>query len=241
MDSNYKTYDHIASASRIRAILNQSDIDYSEKDSLPDRDKLTYSNGFYSYCSALFVDIRGSSKLPSKYRRPTLARLYRSYVSEVVAIMNSDPYCREVNIVGDGAWAVYNTPNKTDIDDVFRLAYTINSMIKVLNYELQKRKIDPISIGLGMSYGRALMIKAGYSGSGISDVVYMGDVVNQAAKLAANGNQGYGDEPLMVSEVFYQNLNKENKELLRWNYKRSCWNGNVINTAMQNWYEENCT
>ncbi|MEU2617561.1 adenylate/guanylate cyclase domain-containing protein [Streptomyces sp. NPDC007157] len=241
MDSNYKPYDHIASASRIRGILNQADINYSEEDSLPDRARLTYSNGFYAYCSALFVDIRGSSQLPSKYRRPTLARLYRAYVSEVVAIMNSDPFCREVNIVGDGAWAVYNTPKQRDINDVFHIAYTINSMIQVLNYELRRRGIDAISVGLGMSYGRALMIKAGYNGSGLHDVVYMGDVVNHSAKLAAHGNKTYADDPLMVSEVFYENLTDKNKSLLHWSRQRQCWSGNVVNSEMEAWYKENCS
>ncbi|MGW2614684.1 adenylate/guanylate cyclase domain-containing protein [Streptomyces sp. NPDC001500] len=241
MDSNFKPYDHAASASRIRTILNQEDVNYTEADSLPDRDKLTYTNGFYAYCSALFVDIRGSSQLPTKYRRPTLARLYRAYVSEVVAIMNSDPYCREVNIVGDGAWGVYNTPRQRDINDVFSLAYTINSMVQVLNYELRRRRIDPISVGLGMSYGRALMIKAGYSGSGLHDVVYMGDVVNHAAKLASHGNKTSVDDTLMVSDVFYGNLTDENKALLRWNPIRNCWHGEVVNSVMEAWYKENCT
>ncbi|MEU2448004.1 adenylate/guanylate cyclase domain-containing protein [Streptomyces althioticus] len=240
MDSNFKPYDYEASFKRLKDILNQSEINYEESDSLPDREKLTYSNGFYAYCSALFIDIRGSSKLPSKYRRPTLARLYRAYVSEVVAILNSDPYCREVNIVGDGAWAVYNTPRRSDIDDIFAISYALNSMIKVLNYELKKKKLDPIEVGIGISYGRALMIKAGYSGSGISDVVYMGDVVNHAAKLAAHGNEGYSDNTIMVSDVFYQNLKDENKKLLSWNSNRGCWHGDVIRKDMEAWYQENC-
>jgi hypothetical protein len=33
------------------------------------------------------------------------------------------------------------------------------------------------------------MIKACYSGSGINDVVYMGEVVNRAAKLASQGGK----------------------------------------------------
>jgi hypothetical protein len=46
------------------------------------------------------------------------------------------------------------------------------------------------------------MIKAGYSGSGISDVVYMGDVVNSAAKLAAKGSSGFGVPPMMIDGIF---------------------------------------
>lgn len=241
MESNHKSYKYAESFKRIKDILNQSEINYTEEDQLPDRSKLTFSNGFYAKCSALFVDIRGSSKLPQKYRRPTLARLYRAYISEVVAVLNGLDGCREINIVGDGAWAVFNTPYKPDIDDVFRHAAMLNSMIKVLNCELGKKGIDPISVGIGMSYGRALMIKAGYSGSGINDVVYMGDVVNEAAKLAAKGSQGYFDAAIMVSEVFKSNLKESNQELLRWHSAYQCWQGDVISLAMEEWYEENCT
>src|SRR4051812_3197937 len=101
MKSNYAEYDYESSFKRISDILNQSDINYEEVDNLPDRDALTFTNGFYATCSALFVDIRDSSSLPSHYRRPTLARIYRAYISEMVAIMNGDIYCQEINIVGD--------------------------------------------------------------------------------------------------------------------------------------------
>jgi class 3 adenylate cyclase len=84
------------------------------------------------------------------------------------------------------------------------------------------------------------MIKAGYAGSGINEIVYMGDVVNAAAKLAAEANSGYSDELLFVSDGFRFNLNDHNKGLLTWNAARNCWHGNVINTAMDQWYADNC-
>jgi hypothetical protein len=56
--------------------------------------------------------------------------------------------------------------------------------------------------------GRALMIKAGYSGSGIADIVYMGDVVNAAAKLAAQGANGIGVSPIMIGNSFAGNLTR---------------------------------
>jgi hypothetical protein len=45
------------------------------------------------------------------------------------------------------------------------------------------------------------MIKAGQSGSTINDVIYMGDVVNQAAKLASMGGKAF-THPMMVDSVF---------------------------------------
>ena len=117
MDGNYKSYNHIDSFVRLDEILSPSSSSFDETDSLPSRDRLTFTNGFYGYCSAIFVDVRDSSKLPETYQRRVLARIYRAFISEAVAILNSDPSVREVNIVGDCVWAVYNTPSKTDIDE----------------------------------------------------------------------------------------------------------------------------
>jgi class 3 adenylate cyclase len=242
MDSNFKPYDHVASFKRLDGYLDSADSKFEERDKLPDRDDLTFENGFYAYCSALFIDLRDSSALPSKYSRPVLAKIYRAFISEMVAILNSDPYTREVNIVGDCVWGVYNTPLQSHIDDIFRLGFEANSLMQVLGYKMAQRGYDtPLTAGIGLSYGRALMIKAGHSGSGINDVVYMGDVVNRAAHLASEGNRGYGKKALMVDEVFYNNLTDHNKGLLGWHQNLRCYTGEVVHVGMQDWYEAHCT
>jgi len=242
VDSNFKTYNYVSSFARLDDILSQSQSNYEEVTELPDRDRLTYSNGFYAYCSALFVDIRDSSKLPELYRRPALAKLYRADISEMVAIMNGNEQAREINIVGDGVWGVFNTPLKQHIDEVFTIAAQANSLVQVLNYKLGKAGYStPIKVGIGMAYGRALMIKAGYNGSGIADVVYMGDVVNAAAKLAAQGSNGYGVPPMMIDDTFVGNLNEGNTKLATKDWGRGCYTANAVNVAMNGWCNENCT
>jgi class 3 adenylate cyclase len=238
MDSNYKPYNWIASATRIDQYLAQPLGDYEEADTLPDRDRLTFTNGFYANCSAIFVDIRDSSSLPDHYDRPRLAKLYRAYLSEMVAIFNSDPGTREINIAGDAAWAVVNTPLTTDVDGVFHFAATANTLMDLLNKKLAAAGYEtPIDAGIGAAFGRALMIKAGYNGSGINDIVYMGDVVNEAAHLAARGSQGVED-PIMVSADFYGNLSEYNKGLLAWNDAQECYSGSVIHSKMQKWVDK---
>ncbi|MGW3872787.1 hypothetical protein ACWEC4_21745 [Streptomyces sp. NPDC005055] len=241
MDSNYKSYDHVASARRIKEYLTGTQSKYEEVNALPDRDDLTFSNGFYANCSAIFVDIRKSSELPNHYKRPRLARIYRAYLSELVAIFNGDPNTREINIAGDATWAVINTPYKRDVDAVFGLGAKANSMAQILNYEMKKASYNhPIEVGIGISWGRALMIKAGYNGSGINDVVYMGDVVNEAAKLANYGNSRFDIPALVTSSAFYGNLKDKNQGLLNYDYSRNCYTGSIINIAMEEWFKENC-
>ena len=101
------TYKVEDSASRMDDILDANDNDYEDnKSSIPSRDKLTYKNGYYINVTALFIDIVDSSKLTDGNRRPTLAKMYRAFLSECVAIMNSWEMCKEININGDCVWGV---------------------------------------------------------------------------------------------------------------------------------------
>lgn len=231
------------SASRMDGILNTSDDDYEDKkNNIPPREQLTYKNGYYVNVTALFIDIVGSSKLTDGHRRPVLAKMYRAFLSECVAIMNSWEMCKEININGDCVWGVFETPRKSDVGDVTSVAAQLNSMINVLNYKLKKKKYDAISVGIGIDYGLALMVKAGYSGSGINDVVWMGDVVNTACHLANKAGR-QGRKKVVVTEKVYGCLNDEDKELFSSftddeNITR--YEGNFVITKIDNWYKENC-
>ncbi len=235
MQSNYSIYDYIKSVERIDSVIAESENSFKELNAIPPRSDLSFANGFYVNCSALFVDIRKSSQLPDEHYRPKLAKLYRAYISEVVAAMNGNANCAEISIAGDGVLGIFNSQYQSDINEVFSTAAIISSLIDILNYKLKKNDIKEIAVGIGMSYGRVLMIKAGFSGSKINDVVWMGDVVNEASKLASYGNIDYSNYEMMVSSVFYDNLSEENKKLLTWNNLKSCYHGYVINVAMNEW------
>ncbi len=231
------------SAQRIDDILNASDDDYiDDGNSIPSRDKLTYKNGHYVNVTALFIDIVDSSKLTDGHKRPTLAKMYRSFLSECVAIMNSWTMCKEISINGDCVWGVFETPYKSDVDNVILVAAQLNSMVKILNYKLRKKEYDTISIGIGIDDGRALMVKAGYSRSGINDVIWMGDVVNSACHLANKAGRNARETIIVTSQV-YNNLNEHNKGLLN-SYTDGYvtrYEGDIISLDMEKWYKENCT
>lgn len=241
MESSYKAYDITDSVARIDEILIGSDTNFEELNSIPSRDKLTFTNGFYVYCTCLVMDIRGSSALTEKYKRPALAKIYRSYISEAVAVLASNTACKEINIHGDAVWGVLDTPYKSNIDEAFSTAARLSSLVDILNCRFAKKSgIDPITVGIGVDYGRALMLKAGYKGSAINDVVWMGDVVNYATKLCSWGNKSFSDREVMASDVIYDNLKGDNKALLEKHYGRDCYHGNVVNIAMNEWVQKNC-
>ena len=239
MKAEYSAYDFTKSMERIDEILKGNDADYTDRNSIPSREELTFTNGFNVACSALFVDIRGSKAINDRHTKPVLAKIYKIYISELVAIMKNNAKINEVSIEGDCVWGVFDTPNKCDIDDVFKVAYEISSLIDVLNIKFRKRNYSALTVGIGAAYGSSLLIKAGYKGSGINEVVWLGTLVSEAAKLCGFGNQTYTDCEIMVSDVFYSNLNDENKKLLSRNHNRSCYHGNVVSIYMNEWVKNN--
>lgn len=239
--TNHISYDVDKSSERMDEILNAGNENYSDSSSIPARSTLTYTNGYYVYITALFIDIVGSSDMTDEHKRPTLAKMYRSFISECTAIMNSNSLCKEISINGDCVWGVFETPYQSNIDTVFGITAQLNSLIKILNYKLRKKEYSEISVGIGMDYGRALMVKAGYSGSGLNDVIWMGDVVNSACHIANKAGRD-GKRPIVVSSCIYSNLNGANQKLLNSTYIdwTTHYEGDLINIAMDTWYEEHC-
>ncbi|KGJ49814.1 family 3 adenylate cyclase [Clostridium sp. NCR] len=239
METNFKTYDVSKSSERIDKILNASSSNYEESKTIPDRNKLTYENGYYVNIGAIFVDIRESSSLTDEHKRPKLAKLYRCYISEVVAILNSYSDCKEINIVGDCVSGIFEAQYKEQIENMINASAEINSLIKILNYKLKKNNIIEIKIGIGIDYGRALIIQSGYSGSGINEIVWMGDVVNSASNLCNKANKDI-NKKILIGNLVYNNLLESSKKLFEYNYVEGCYQGDVVWDKMQEWYKENC-
>lgn len=74
MEAKYTPFNFTESRARMDEILEAADASYEEVQTVPPRDRLTFTNGFYANCAALFVDIRGSSQLGQQHNRPTLAK-----------------------------------------------------------------------------------------------------------------------------------------------------------------------
>lgn len=208
MRGNYKKFNFDNSLSRIDDILTSS-ATYEEADDIPKKDDLTYKSGKYVQCASLFIDLRGSTDLIKTQGRKskTLARIYRAYISEIVAIVNSFQTCKEINIVGDCVSAMFAGKEETSqsaVIEALQAASMCNGMMQVLNVKFKKKwdGFQELKAGIGIALGRALVIKAGFSGSAINDLIYMGDVVNRASKMCGLAHKDF-DYPICVTEAVF--------------------------------------
>ncbi len=238
MESKNFAYTVEVSDARIRDILDSAEI-FEEVNTIPPRTSLTFSNGFYVNCTAVFIDIRGSSKLTKTHNRPVIGKLYRSYISECVAIMNASPNCKEVFISGDCVSGIFDSTYKHQIVSAFDTAGQLSTLIELLNFRLSNKGYKPIVCGIGIAYGRALMMKAGASGSGVNDVVWIGDVVNEAAHLCHEGNRG-SNKCVQVSKSVYTNLTDEYKGFCSAHtiFDDSNYETDIHSVSMREYFEE---
>ena len=95
------------------------------------------------------------------------------------------------------------------------------------------QRLRRIARGISKTRGAKATLKLGLEG--------LEEVSCSAIKcLARYGNREYYDKEMMVSKIFYDNLNEHNQKLLKWNSNRNCYHGKVINVGMNEWYKENC-
>lgn len=211
-------YDYKAGKKRINDILDNK-LQIIEQNKLPSDDNFTFENGYYSWVTAVFVDIRSSSKLFSEEDKEKVSKIIRSFTSEVIEILRDDDNLREIGIRGDCVYAVYTTPVKSDIYELADKTFYINTYMKMLNELLKEKEYPTISVGIGMGSSQELVVKAGRKDVGINSKVWIGDAVTKASNLSSLGNEN-SILSLVYSSCSYSNfidkLVEKNEDAKSW-------------------------
>lgn len=224
-------YDFESSLDRIEEILSSSDNDYAALEYIPARGSFTYTNGTYTKAIALFIDIIGSSKLTLSHTKPVIAKIYRAFISECTAILNSEKICEEINIHGDCVWGVFKADCVDNYGMVFHVAARLNSLLYWINWKLGQHGYKQIKAGIGVADGSVLIVKAGYSGSSINDLIWMGDAINKASHLAnAAGRNGF--KPILMTKSIVSRVNKYRQSLVSPINSSNVYSGNFVATEM---------
>lgn len=236
-------YDYENGKTRIKNILN-SNLEVIEKTFVPADSEFTFDNAYKVWISSIFVDIRNSTELFSNENKHIVAKIIKSFTSEVIEILREDNFCEEIGIRGDCVYAVYSTPK---IDQVYNIAdktFWINTFMKMLNKLLESKNYPVISVGIGISTSQEMVIKAGRKGVGINSKVWIGDAVTKASKLSSLGNKN-GYSSIVLSNCTYINIIKEleesNSNAKTWfTEKYDCnlgthYYANIIKTEFDKW------
>ena len=239
-------YDYTEGKRRVLEILNDPN-DIKEVDRIPSDSEFTYDNGYYSWVTALFVDIRNSTSLFADNKKSSTARIIRCFTSEIIEILKNDSNLREIGIRGDCVYAIYSSKNINDDIEILDKAFFINTYLKMLNQLLSNKRMPEIQAGIGLATHQDLVIKAGRKGSGVNNKVWIGEAVTYASKLSNEANKN-GVKPILLSEEFYNQMIKKFKEINN-NYQNSwfveytddmlgkVYGSGLTMTEFENWIE----
>lgn len=216
----------------INRIISSEVLENSMSDQLPLTDALSDSNKIYhGKVSILFVDMRGSTKLPERFNNTQLVKIYRSYIRTVVqAIRYSGGVVRD--FMGDGVLAVFvdNEDGKSE-DKVVRAArYIATAIDKFLNPVLNQEIKYRISCGIGVHTGEVSLSKVGMKGKEQQEdtenefgIAWIGNSTNLACKFSGAVDNG----TIFISPSTYSTLSDiEGKQ--KWERVEISKGGNVL-------------
>lgn len=238
-------YDYRKSKERVENILD-NELKVIEQGKLPHDDAFTFTNGYYSWVTAIFVDIRDSASLFADEDKEKVSKIIRSFTSEIIEILRDDDNLREIGIRGDCVYAVYTTPQKSDIYELADRTFWINTYMKMLNKLLTERSLPTIRVGIGMSSAQELVVKAGRKDVGINSKVWIGEAVTKAAHYSSKGNKD-GNSALIYSSCSYNNFideleeidtDKKPKEWFKYRYDGDIgwyYTADIIKTGFNEW------
>lgn len=242
-------YDFEEGKKRINEILKNNE-EIQEKEVPKDDAQFTYSNGIKSWIGSIFVDIVDSSELIKNEKEIEVSKILRVFSSELITILNSSDNVREIGIRGDCVYGIYNTPKKNDAYELVQMASYINTSMKMINKLLKKQGLKMIEVGIGVSIGKDLIVKAGKKGTGINDKIWIGDAVVKACNLANVAGRN-GKDIIGFSNLAYDNFidilienvnNKTEQEIKNW-FKYDCSNkayfADIVYPDSVEWIEKN--
>lgn len=240
------TYDYKAGKKRVINILD-NELVVKEQNKVPADDDFTFDNGYFSWVSAIFVDIRESSILFCDDDKEKVSKIIRSFTSEIIEILREDDNLREIGIRGDCVYGVYTTPTKIDIYEIVDKSFYINTYMKMLNKLLVNRGYATIAVGIGISTAQELIVKAGRKDVGINSKVWIGDAVAKASNLSSLGSKD-GYSPLVFSNTSYINfidalVEKDSMAKTWFNQHKSTeygiyYDANLIKSGFNKWISE---
>jgi class 3 adenylate cyclase len=230
------SYDYKDGKQRVLNILKK-DIKVEETDSIPETlSEFTYDNAKLTWISAIFVDLRNSTKFLEEGNKEKVTKLLRAYASEIISIMNESKQVREIGVRGDGVYAIFTSNSKNKVKEVLDLSYWINTYMKMLNELLVKEGFDSVKAGIGVATSYDLIAKVGRKGTGVNDRVWIGKCVSTADRLSKITNKG--NLPIGINSITYNNskdVDDTVSTFFKYDSTNNCYFGNVIKREFDDW------
>ena len=218
-----------ALSASITRILSSDVRLHTVRDHLPTVDDLKDANDAYRFkASVLFVDMRGSTKLPDRFSADQLVKIYRCYTRAIVQAVRYSGGCVR-DFMGDGILAIFldDENEMSEEKSVHAARYIATVIDMLLNPMLDQAFGHRISCGIGVHTGEVFLSKVGMRGKEHQEdaedevrPVWVGDSTNLACKYSAAVAAG----TIFISASTFCELSDTNKaQVWEWSEVERGW------------------
>ena len=169
--------------------------------SLIDNQRNLELGGVEVYATVLISDLRGFTPLSEKIGAKAVVDVLNIYLEAMIETIHAHGgYVNE--ILGDGMLVVFGVPTKMDHDALaaIQCANSMHHKLSMVNERLQKMRLPPLEMGIGINSGRLIAGNIGSKKRMKYGVV--GSTVNVAARIESLTVGGQ----TLVSERTYQEV-----------------------------------
>ena len=169
---------------RIDDILGMN-IDLTDARVVPKTEDVGFEEGRQIETAVLFIDMRGSTVLSQDTQRKTISKIYKSFFDSVSKVVSYKTDAHIRGFAGDRLMAVFS-PGEDSCNNAVDTAIIMQTVIThILNPKLKEKFNVKIDYGIGIDYGKMMVVRVGiYGGGSNSDLVWSGRTANYASKLA---------------------------------------------------------
>lgn len=156
--------------------------------------------------SILFTDIRAFTELSEKMTPGENFQFLNSYLKRVVPCITEEGGFVD-KYIGDAIMALFSGPPERAL----RAAIAIQREVRLYNQDRQKQGYDPISVGIGLHYGRLMLGTIGSEERMESTVI--SDAVNTASRIERLTRDF--ESPILISHEFRSALHRSDAYHMR--------------------------
>lgn len=173
---------------------------------IPEISEVAFDEAKLIQTSALHIDIRDSSSIINLCGHVNALKIYKIFHSSMVSIARSKGG-RIRTFAGDRI-AVFFDIDKLQrtkaVETALLMHATLEQIIKPI---ISQEFLYILEYGIGVDFGEMLVGRIGQSGESNNDLVWAGNAVNRASKLADDYGSG-----IFISADVYQNMIRSLKE-----------------------------
>lgn len=155
-------------------------------ESVPEPDKMGYSEGIYLPSTYLYADMADSSGLVAISPADTVAKVMKAYLSVSTRIIRAnDGHIRSFD--GDRVMGIFAGTNRYTraVKSAMQIKWAMNELVQpaiTKQFKSVKDNNWHLRHGCGIASGKALLVRAGFRGN--DDMISIGTAPNLAAKLS---------------------------------------------------------